>query len=65
VTAREEAGRSAFQRIVDTVFGGSAEAMLLHFVSDRRLTRAELERIRTALDDRLESKSATAREKGE
>jgi len=65
VTAREEAGRSAFQRLVDTVFAGSAEAMLLHFVRDRRLTRAELERIRNALDDRLESKSGTAREKKE
>ncbi len=65
VTAREEAGRSAFQRLVDTVFGGSAEAMLLHFVRDRRLTRAELERIRGALDDRLESKSGNGREKGE
>ena len=65
VTAREEAGRSAFQRLVDTVFGGSAEAMLLHFVRDRRLTPAELERIRTALDDRLESKSGVARERAE
>lgn len=64
VTAREEAGRSAFQRLVDTVFGGSAEAMLVHFVRDRRLTRAELERIRSALDDRLESKTGPSREKG-
>jgi len=64
VTERDEAGRSAFQRLVETVFGGSAEAMLLHFVRDRRLTRAELERIRSAVDDRLETKGGTARKEG-
>lgn len=52
---REEAGRSAFERIVDTVFAGSAEAMLSHFVRDRKLTRTELERIRDILDERLET----------
>jgi predicted transcriptional regulator len=51
--------------LVETVFGGSAEAMLLHFVRDRRLTRAELERIRSAVDDRLETKGGTARKEGE
>jgi BlaI family transcriptional regulator, penicillinase repressor len=51
---REEAGRSAFTRLLDTVFGGSAEALLTHFVRDRRLTKAELERIRAIVDERLE-----------
>jgi predicted transcriptional regulator len=53
LVAREDAGRSAFTRLVDTVFGGSAEALLTHFVRDRRLTAAELQRIRDVLDERL------------
>ena len=52
---RERAGRSAFARLIDTVFAGSSEAMLTHFVRDRRLSREELERIREVLDERLES----------
>lgn len=52
--AREEAGRGAFSRLVDTIFDGSAEAMLTHFVRERPLTVAELERIRALLDERIE-----------
>ncbi len=52
---RDEAGRSAISRITDTVFGGSAEALLLHFIQDRRLTRAELARLRDVLDDRIDT----------
>jgi BlaI family transcriptional regulator, penicillinase repressor len=55
IVDREEAGRSAFSRLVDTVFGGSAEALLTHFVRDRRLTKEELERIRGVLNERIES----------
>jgi predicted transcriptional regulator len=55
LVAREEAGRSAISRIADTVFGGSAEALLLHFIKERRLTRAELARLRDVLDERLDS----------
>ena len=39
---RAEAGRSAFGRLVETMFGGSPEALVTHFVKDRRLSRAEL-----------------------
>ena len=53
IVDREEAGTSAFSRLVDTVFGGSAEALLTHFVRDRRLSKAELERIRRVLDEQL------------
>lgn len=56
LVARAEAGTSAFGRLMDKMFAGSAEALLLHFVRDRRLTRAELERIRAVLDDRLDEK---------
>jgi BlaI family transcriptional regulator, penicillinase repressor len=53
VVGREDAQRSAFQRLVDTVFEGSAEAVLLHFVRDRRLSRHELERLRAVLDHEI------------
>jgi predicted transcriptional regulator len=52
--AREEASRSAFTRLADTVFGGSAEALLTHFVRDRRLSKEELQRIRGVLDEEIE-----------
>lgn len=52
---RDDAGRSAISRITDTVFGGSVEALLLHFIRDRRLTRAELARLRDVLDERIET----------
>jgi BlaI family penicillinase repressor len=50
---RESAGRSALARIADTVFGGSTESLLMHFVRDRRLSTAELARIRDVLDERI------------
>ena len=46
LVGREEAGRSAFTRLVDTVFAGSAESLIMHFVRDQRLTKAEFERLR-------------------
>ena len=55
LVGRDEAGRSAFARIADKVFNGSAEALFTHFVRDRRLTKAELQRIRAILDEQLES----------
>lgn len=63
LVAREEAGTSAFGRLIDKMFAGSAEALLLHFVRDRRLTREDLERVRQVLDDRLkdEPKPTTRR----
>lgn len=50
---REEAGTSALRRLVGTVFGGSSELLLTQLVSDRGLDRAELERMRALLDERL------------
>src|SRR5688572_29639711 len=60
---REEAGRRAISRIADTVFGGSAEAVLLHFIRDRRLTRAELERLRAVLDESIDAEATRALKK--
>jgi BlaI family penicillinase repressor len=52
--APENAGRSALARIREAVFQGSAELMFAQFVSDRKLKREELERMRRLLADRLE-----------
>ena len=63
LVAREAAGSSAFTRLVDKMFSGSAEALMSHFVRERRLTRAELERIREILDERLEEEKPDPRRK--
>lgn len=63
---REEAGQSVFTRLVDTMFAGSAEALITHFVKDRRLRKDELQRIREILDERIardEPKATTRRRK--
>ena len=51
--AAERAGRSALTRITDAIYHGSAERMFTQFVSDKQLSRAELERMRALLDERL------------
>jgi predicted transcriptional regulator len=48
-----EAGSSAISRVLEKIFHGSAESMLAQLVEDRRLTRAELERMRTLLEKRM------------
>lgn len=50
---REEAGATVLGRLVDRVFGGSAELLLTQLVSERNLTDAELARMRRLLDERL------------
>ena len=53
----EKAGQSAMARIREAVFQGSAELMFAQFVSDRKLNRDELERMRRLLAQRLEDES--------
>jgi predicted transcriptional regulator len=50
----ERAGGSAIARIRDAIFHGSAERMFAQFVSDRKLGRDELERMRRLLSERLD-----------
>lgn len=50
------ARRSALSRVVDRVFGGSAELLLTQLVSDRTLSAAELRRLRTLLDEQVKRK---------
>ena len=49
------AGRSAINRIVDTMFAGSPALLLTQLVSDRRLDRKKLKQLRALLDARLAS----------
>jgi predicted transcriptional regulator len=51
--AAERAGGSAISRIKDAIFQGSAERMFAQMVSDRKLSRQELERMRRLIADRL------------
>jgi BlaI family penicillinase repressor len=53
LVAAERAGGSAIARIRDAIFHGSAERMFAQFVSDRNLSREELERMRRLLSDRM------------
>lgn len=55
--AAERAGGSAIARIRDAIFDGSAERMFAQLVSDRKLSRAELERMRGLLAERLKEES--------
>ncbi len=51
--AADRAGGSALARIRDAIFQGSAERMFAQMVSDRKLGREELERMRELLAERL------------
>ncbi|HYJ80632.1 MAG TPA: BlaI/MecI/CopY family transcriptional regulator [Longimicrobiaceae bacterium] len=52
--APEQAGDSALARIREAIYQGSAELMFAQLVSDRKLRRDELERMRRLLAERLE-----------
>jgi BlaI family transcriptional regulator, penicillinase repressor len=54
---QEAAGQSAIARIREAVFHGSAEMLFAQLVSDRKLKREELERMRRMLNERLEEES--------
>ncbi|HET9011950.1 MAG TPA: BlaI/MecI/CopY family transcriptional regulator [Gemmatimonadaceae bacterium] len=57
VVGAERAGGSALARIRDAIFHGSAERMFAQLVSDRKLGREELERMRRLLADRLKEEA--------
>lgn len=56
VVEAERAGGSALARVRDAIFQGSAERMFAQMVSDKRLSRKELERMRELLARRLGEK---------
>jgi predicted transcriptional regulator len=45
------ARRTALTRVLDRVFGGSAELLLTHLVKDRDLSPAEVKRLRSLIDE--------------
>jgi len=47
----EAAGESALSRILDKIFGGSAELLLSQLVSDRNIPPTELARMRKLLEE--------------
>ena len=61
LVGRQEASSSAFTRLIDTVFAGSAESLIMHFVRDRRLSKEELGRIRNLLDEHIDADDSRAR----
>ena len=53
---REHAGASAVRRLVGKMFQGSPEMLLTQLVSDRALSKEDLENLRRLVDRRLGSK---------
>jgi BlaI family transcriptional regulator, penicillinase repressor len=54
----EAAGRSAIERIREAMYQGSSALLFAQLVSDRRLSRKELERMRRLLADRLKEEGS-------
>ena len=52
----ERAGGSALARVRDAIFNGSVERMFAQLVSDKKLSRKELERMRQLIAERLGEK---------
>lgn len=46
-------GKGALARVVESVFGGSAELAAAELVSDRRIDTRALKRLRALIDERL------------
>jgi BlaI family penicillinase repressor len=55
----EMAGRSALSRILETMFAGSHEQLFPQLVSDRKIDRTKLRRLRAQLEARLASEDDT------
>jgi BlaI family transcriptional regulator, penicillinase repressor len=53
LTKREDAGRSALRRLGRKVFGSSPELLLTQLVTDKDLSREDLQQMRDILDRRL------------
>ncbi len=56
LVARERAGASAVRRLIGKMFSGSPEQLLTHLVSDRTLSKEDLENLRRMVDERLGTK---------
>lgn len=58
LVAPEDAGESALTRILDKIFGGSAELLLTQLVADRRVSHEELARMRKLLEEMEEEEGS-------
>jgi len=56
--AEKSARRTALARVVDRVFGGSAELLLTQLVADRNLSEEELKRLRALMDSQINKRSS-------
>ena len=56
--AEQTARRSALARMVDNVFGGSAELLLTQLVADRNLSAAEVARLRALMEQQLKRRKS-------
>lgn len=57
LVGRKQAADGAVGKLSRKLFKDSPELLMTHIVSDRRLSRAQLQRIRDLLDERLEEES--------
>lgn len=57
LVAPQEAGGNALSRILEKIFGGSAELLLTQLVSDRNISPSELARMRRLLEEMEEDGS--------
>ncbi len=55
--SQQVAGKSALSRMVEKIFSGSPDMLLTQLVSDKKLTDADLRRLRKLLDDRLSARA--------
>lgn len=58
LVAPEDAGESALTRILDKIFGGSAELLLTQLVADRKVSPEELARMRKVLEEMEEEETS-------
>jgi BlaI family transcriptional regulator, penicillinase repressor len=50
---RDQVRKSALQRLVDGVFGGSPELLLTHLVAEKKLTKPQIRRLHQLLKEQL------------
>ena len=56
VVVKDEAREGALDRVLRKLFGGSPELLVAHLLAERGLDDAQLERLRTLVEERLEER---------
>ncbi len=60
--AEQEAGQSAVQHLLARFFGNSREQLVVSLLGDASLTREEVERLRSVIDEAAAGRAAAAEE---